>query len=52
MVNDKHKYPDVDRIDSVLPQWQKEIIDVRLDDIKNNPDRIKPISDLLEELDK
>jgi len=48
----KHKYPDVDHINSALSQWQKDIIDARLEDIKNNPDRIRPITDLMEELDK
>ena len=48
----KNKYPDVDHIDSVLPQWQKDLIDARLADLKDNPDRIRPISELFEELDK
>jgi hypothetical protein len=37
---------------SDLPDWQKEIIDARLADLKNNPNRIRPISELFEELDK
>ncbi|MDB4903667.1 MAG: putative addiction module component family protein [Mucilaginibacter sp.] len=48
----KSKYPDVDNIDTSLPPWQKDLIDARLDDLKNNPDRIRPISELFEELDK
>jgi hypothetical protein len=48
----KTKYPEVDYIDSQLPQWQKNLIDARLADLKNNPDRIRPISELFEELDK
>ena len=47
----KNKYPDVADIDTELPQWQKDIIDARLKDIENNPDSIKPITDLFEELD-
>ncbi|HEY8784412.1 MAG TPA: addiction module protein [Mucilaginibacter sp.] len=48
----KTKYPEVGHIDSQLPQWQKNLIDARLADLKNNPDRIRPISELFEELDK
>jgi len=48
----KNKYPDIDRIASQLPQWHKEIKDTRLEDLKNNPERLRPISDLMEELDK
>ncbi len=48
----KNKYPDVVDINTELPQWQKDIIDTRLLDMQNNPDRIRPISELFEELDK
>jgi len=48
----KTKYPDISHLDTELPEWQKNIIDARLADIKNNPDRIRPISELFEELDK
>ena len=48
----KSKYPDIDGIGSALAQWQKDIIDARLDDLQKNPDRIRPISELMEELDK
>jgi hypothetical protein len=37
---------------SELPEWQKNIIDAGLADLNNNPDRIRPISGLFEELDK
>jgi hypothetical protein len=47
----KSKYPDVMSIDTVLPQWQKDIIDSRLKDINDNPNKIRPISELLNELD-
>lgn len=48
----KSKYPDVIDINVELPQWQKDIIDARLRDLQDNPDRIKAISELFEELDK
>ncbi len=47
----KNKYPDIDHIDSKLPQWHQEIIDDRLDALKNHPELIKPISELMNELD-
>jgi hypothetical protein len=34
-----------------LPQWQKNIIDQRLDFMKNHPDELVPIEDFMKELD-
>jgi len=48
----KSKYPDIDHIDYTIPQWHKEIIDTRLGAIEKNPEQIRPISDLIDELDK
>jgi len=48
----ENKHPDEDQIESKLPQWHQEIIDARLEVIENNPERIRPISELLVELDK
>jgi hypothetical protein len=48
----KSKYPDVEKIGVELPQWQKDLIDTRLSALKDNPARIRPISELFEELDK
>jgi hypothetical protein len=48
----KSKYPDIDTNDISLPDWQKELIDNRLDTIKQNPGRILPIDTLIEELDR
>lgn len=45
----KSKYRE---IDAEMPQWHKDVIDDRLDGIENNPDRIRPISELMDELDK
>jgi hypothetical protein len=34
-----------------LPQWQKKIIDQRLDFVKNHPDELVPLDDFMKELD-
>ena len=48
----KRKYPDVDHIDSEVPEWHKELIDSRLEILETEADRVKPISGLLDELDQ
>jgi hypothetical protein len=48
----KDKYPDVDDLDGSLPEWQKQLIDQRLEAIAKNPDRLRPIDELFDELDK
>ena len=48
----KDKYPDVDDLDGSLPEWQKQLIDQRLEAIAQNPDRLRPIDELFDELDK
>jgi len=47
----KNKYPDVDDLDGDLPDWQKQIIDQRLQAIAGDPNRLRPIEELFEELD-
>ena len=47
----KGKFPDIDSATS-LPEWQKELIDMRLAAINTNPKRVKPIEGLIEELDR
>jgi len=47
----KRKYPDIES-DLSLPDWQIELIDSRLKSIKENPERIQPITGLLNELDR
>lgn len=47
----KTNYPDVDNLDASLPEWQKQLLDKRLEAIAANPDKIKPIDDLFSELD-
>jgi len=47
----KANYPDVDNLDADIPDWQKQLLDKRLEAIVKNPDRVKPIDDLFSELD-
>ena len=46
------KYPEIDNIVVNLPQWHKQLIDSRLAEAKKNPGSIRPISELMDELDK
>jgi hypothetical protein len=48
----KNKYPDVDDLEYSLPEWQRQLIDQRLAAIAENPQRLRPIDELLDELDK
>jgi hypothetical protein len=45
-------YPDINNLSTELPEWQKEIIDVRLAAIAKNPERLKPIEKLFEIMNK
>ena len=47
----KNRYPDVDDLDGNLPDWQKQIIDQRLQAIATDPCRLRPFDELFEELD-
>lgn len=46
----KNSYPDIENLEKELPQWEKDLIDRRLETIAKNPERLKPIESLLEEL--
>lgn len=46
----KNNYPDIETLDQELPQWEKDLIDSRLEAIAKNPERLQPIDSLLEEL--
>ncbi|MDB4927259.1 hypothetical protein [Mucilaginibacter sp.] len=48
----KSKYPDIDHLEAKLPQWHKELIDAHLADLEKNSYLIRPIAELLDELDK
>lgn len=49
--NIKKNYPSIEKVDTDLPQWQKDIIDARLADL-NNPDKFKSIEHLFDVLDE
>lgn len=46
----KNNYPDIETLEQELPQWEKDLIDSRLEAIAKNPERLKPIESLFEEL--
>ena len=46
----KNNYPDIETLEQELPQWEKDLIDIRLQAIAKNPERLKPIESLFEEL--
>ena len=41
-------YPDINNLSKELPQWQKDIIDTRLDAIAKDPQRLKLIENFFE----
>ncbi len=47
----KTNYPDIDKLGQEIPEWQKNILDIRLDAIEKTPNNIKPIEELFIELD-
>ena len=48
--NLKKHYPNLENITDELPQWQKDILDIRLSDLDNS-DKIEPIDELYKALD-
>ena len=50
--NIKAQYPDIELINDDLPQWEKEFIDSRLNDIARNSETLQPIEDLFSELSR
>ncbi len=46
----KNNYPDIENLERDLPQWEKDLIDSRLEAIAKNPERLIPIESLFEEL--
>jgi hypothetical protein len=49
--NIKKSYPNIEKVDKDLPQWQKDILDIRLADL-NNPEKFKSIDHLFDVLDQ
>ena len=48
----KNNYPDIETVGQDLPQWEKDLIDNRLNAIQANPKRLRPINELFEELNR
>ena len=48
--NLKKHYPNLESINDELPQWQKDMLDIRLSDL-DNYDKIEPIDELYKALD-
>jgi len=48
--NVKAQYPDIDELDSEIPQWERDFIDKRLETVKRNPERLLPIETLFQDL--
>jgi hypothetical protein len=46
----KKYYPNIEKVDQQLPQWQKDILDSRLADL-HNPEKLEPIDELFKILD-
>ena len=44
------QYPDIETLETDLPQWEKDFIDKRLNIAKRCPERLKPIEMLFETL--
>ena len=44
------QYPDIEMLDSNIPQWEKDFIDKRLDTAQHYPERLLPVEMLFEML--
>ncbi len=48
----KNIYPDIETVGQDLPQWEKDLIDNRLSLIQTNPERLRPVNELFDELNR
>lgn len=48
--NIKKNYPNIEKVNEELPQWQKNALDSRLADL-SNPDKLESIDELFKILD-
>ncbi len=46
----KRDYPDIERLDEDIQQWEKDLIDERLEQIEKDPSKLKSGLELLAEL--
>jgi len=44
------QYPDIETLDTDIPQWEKDFIDKRFDMSQRCPERLKPVEILFENL--
>ncbi len=44
------RYPDIDSLDTDIPQWEKDFIDTRLNLAHRHSENLRPIEELLETL--
>ncbi|MBC7554935.1 MAG: addiction module protein [Taibaiella sp.] len=47
----RRKHPDLEEIENDIPQWQKDILDNRMKELKANPGQVTLLEDFLKELD-
>jgi hypothetical protein len=48
--NVKAQYPDIERFNPDIPQWEREFIDKHLETVTRNPERLQPIETLFQDL--
>jgi hypothetical protein len=46
----KQRYPDIDNLDTDIPQWEKDFIDERLKVVNDHPEHLHPVKDLFRKL--
>lgn len=47
----KSNYPDIESLDDEIPEWHKKTLDNRINLIKSQPELLRPIQELFENLD-
>ena len=50
--NLKKHYPNLENINDELPQWQKDILDARLDDYYKNPTDVMDFDKMIDAIEK
>ena len=43
-------YPEIETFNIDIPEWEKDLINARLDMVQNHPERLRPIEMLFENL--
>lgn len=47
----KQRFPELEETSEDIPQWQKDILETRMRDL-NNPEKLRPIEELMDFLDE